>query len=255
MPAFSRRAQHKTTQSRHCQSSPRPRSPAANSLTLTSLVSLLCTPQNLQYSLCPALHRIAPSETRPHTHTQVDTQTHTHERGHSSGREVVTIGHRDSHISRWRLIHSQHVTAGLTIQKTPRTASPPHRTLETPIKTAGDPAVPAPVQFSNYHTLPIHLTATTSTTNRALLNTTKSNSSRRTSQSMSSQKSDLPIRSNGHSTAPHAAVQDLGEHKSFDVDPYASPAIYYGESHGPRKPQKTRTFSSVSSLPLKPAHG
>jgi hypothetical protein len=79
---------------------------------------------------------------------------------------------------------------------------------------------------------------------------------------MSSQKSDLPIRSNGHSTAPHAAVQDLrqgerahpgkidlGEHKSFEVDPYASPAIYYGESHGPRKPTKTRTFSSVSSPP------
>jgi hypothetical protein len=80
---------------------------------------------------------------------------------------------------------------------------------------------------------------------------------------MSSQKSDLPIRSNGQYTAPHAAVQDLqqgerahpgkinlGEQKSFEVDPYASPAIYYGESHGPRKPQKTRTFSSVSSLPL-----
>jgi hypothetical protein len=81
---------------------------------------------------------------------------------------------------------------------------------------------------------------------------------------MSSQKSDLPIRSNGQSTAPHAAVQDLqqgdrahpgkinnlGEQKSFEVDPYASPAIYYGESHGPRKPQKTRTFSSVSSLPF-----
>jgi hypothetical protein len=243
MPAFSRRAQHKTTQSRHCQSSPRPRSPAANSLTLTSLISLLWTPQKLHAQRDKAAHAY------PSRHTD------THERGHSSGREVVTIGHRDSHISRWRLIHSQHVTAGLTIQKTPRTASPPHRTLETPIKTAGDPAVPAPVQFSNYHTLPIHLTATTSTTNQALLNTTKPNSSRRTSQSMSSQKSDLPIRSNGHSTAPHAAVQDLGEHKSFDVDPYASPAIYYGESHGPRKPQKTRTFSSVSSLPLKPAHG
>ena len=77
---------------------------------------------------------------------------------------------------------------------------------------------------------------------------------------MSSQKSDLPIRSNGHSTAPHAAVEDLrqgershpgkidlGEQKSFEIDPYASPAIYYGESHGPRKPTKTRTFSSVSS--------
>lgn len=67
---------------------------------------------------------------------------------------------------------------------------------------------------------------------------------------MSSQKSDLPIRSNGQSTAPqHATLQDLGELKSFEVDPYASPAVYYGESHGPRKPQKTRTFSSVSSLP------
>jgi hypothetical protein len=107
-----------------------------------------------------------------HAHAYPSRHTDTHERGHSSGREVVTIGHRDSHISRWRLIHSQHVTAGLTIQKTPRTASPPHRTLETPIKTAGDPAVPAPVQFSNYHTLPTHLTATTSTTNQALLNTT-----------------------------------------------------------------------------------
>lgn len=77
---------------------------------------------------------------------------------------------------------------------------------------------------------------------------------------MSSQKSDLPIRSNGQSNAPHAVVDDLrqgdrahpgninlGEKKSFEVDPYASPAVYYGESHGPRKPNKTRTFSSVSS--------
>jgi len=84
---------------------------------------------------------------------------------------------------------------------------------------------------------------------------------------MSSQKSDLPIRSNGHSTAPHAAVEDLrqgdrshpgkidlGEQKSFEIDPYASPAIYYGESHGPRKPTKTRTFSSVSIPPPVLAH-
>jgi hypothetical protein len=77
-------------------------------------------------------------------------------------------------------------------------------------------------------------------------------------KSMSSQKSDLPIRSNGDA-ALHAAVDDLraeakahpgkidlAEQKGFQTDPYASPAIYYGESHGPRKTNKTRTLSSVS---------
>ena len=75
---------------------------------------------------------------------------------------------------------------------------------------------------------------------------------------MSSQKSDLPIRSNGNA-ALHAAVDDLraeaktqpgkidlAEQKGFQADPYASPAVYYGESHGPRKTNKTRTLSSVS---------
>ena len=76
---------------------------------------------------------------------------------------------------------------------------------------------------------------------------------------MSSQKSDLPIRSNGNA-ALHAAVDDLraeakthpgkidlAEQKGFQADPYASPAIYYGESHGSRQTNKTRTLSSVST--------
>ena len=85
---------------------------------------------------------------------------------------------------------------------------------------------------------------------------------------MSSQKSDLPIRSNGNS-ALHAAVDDLRaeaknhpgkidltEQKGFQADPYASPAVYYGESHGPRKTNKTRTLSSVSQnhIPTPPTH-
>ena len=85
---------------------------------------------------------------------------------------------------------------------------------------------------------------------------------------MSSQKSDLPIRSNGNA-ALHAAVDDLraeakthpgkidlAEQKGFQADPYASPAIYYGESHGPRKTNKTRTLSSVSQnhIPASPTH-
>jgi hypothetical protein len=96
---------------------------------------------------------------------------------------------------------------------------------------------------------------------------------------MSSQKSELPILpkglaippQNGPPTAPstapptpthttHQAVAGsekppvakphLGrftdEESSFAVDPYASPAVYYGESHAPRKPVKSRTLSSVS---------
>lgn len=78
---------------------------------------------------------------------------------------------------------------------------------------------------------------------------------------MSSQKSDLPIRSNGngHAAALHTAIDDLraeakarpgkidlAEQKGFQTDPYASPAVYYGESHGSKKTSKTRTLSSVS---------
>jgi hypothetical protein len=85
---------------------------------------------------------------------------------------------------------------------------------------------------------------------------------------MSSQKSDIPIRSSGHAAALHAAVDDLrsnngGSHpgkidlagqKGFQADPYASPAIYYGESHGPRKTAKSRTLSSVSIPHICSAH-
>ena len=83
---------------------------------------------------------------------------------------------------------------------------------------------------------------------------------------MSSQKSDLPIRSNGNA-ALHAAVDDLraeakthpgkidlAEQKGFQADPYASPAIYYGESHGPRKTNKNRTLSSVSEKHIPAPH-
>lgn len=82
---------------------------------------------------------------------------------------------------------------------------------------------------------------------------------------MSAQKSDLPIRSNGHATAQqHSAVEDghghapqrkmpQGERKSVDIDPYASPAVYYGESHAPRRPNKSRTLSAVSP-PASPTH-
>jgi len=87
---------------------------------------------------------------------------------------------------------------------------------------------------------------------------------------MSSQQSDLPIRSNGNGNAAlptavddlrsearaHPGRIDLAEQKVFQADPYASPAIYYGESHGPRKTNKGRTLSSVSQFhyPALPTH-
>ncbi|KAK6434311.1 alpha,alpha-trehalase nth1, partial [Oleoguttula sp. CCFEE 5521] len=80
---------------------------------------------------------------------------------------------------------------------------------------------------------------------------------------MSSQKSEPPIHTtNGHAIAPQTAAQrstspDRAHHdakshlgriseaeRSFELDPFASPAIYYGESHAPRKPKKTRTLSA-----------
>lgn len=33
---------------------------------------------------------------------------------------------------------------------------------------------------------------------------------------------------------------------SLDLDPYAAPNVYYGQSHGPRKASKSRTMSAVS---------
>jgi hypothetical protein len=83
---------------------------------------------------------------------------------------------------------------------------------------------------------------------------------------MSSQNSDLPIRSNGNAALPTAIGDlraeaqdrpgpiDLAELKGFQNDPYASPAVYYGESHGPRKTNKTRTLSSVSTIHIPAPH-
>jgi len=86
---------------------------------------------------------------------------------------------------------------------------------------------------------------------------------------MSLQQSELPIRTNGDANAPRAtdnhhsstngntastrahpgkiAIEKRG---SFEIDPFASPAIYYGEDQAPRKIHKTRTLSAVS-----PPHG
>ena len=87
---------------------------------------------------------------------------------------------------------------------------------------------------------------------------------------MSSQKSELPIHTNGHATAPHsephtahqpealtekhaAAKPHLGKitdaERGFEVDPYASPAVYYGEDHAPRKP--TTVSYTHLTLPTK----
>ncbi|OQN98613.1 Neutral trehalase [Cryoendolithus antarcticus] len=90
---------------------------------------------------------------------------------------------------------------------------------------------------------------------------------------MSSQKSDLPIHTtNGHAIASQTAAQrstspdricdgarpHLGRiseaERSFELDPFASPAIYYGESHAPRKPKKTRTLSAIESRGEKETH-
>jgi hypothetical protein len=77
-----------------------------------------------------------------HAYSTVDTQTLT---AGIFPAEVVTIGHRDSHINRWRLIHSQHVTE----KETPH-APPAHlsESQETPIKTALRPCIarrPSPI--------------------------------------------------------------------------------------------------------------
>ncbi|KAK5105844.1 hypothetical protein LTR62_001974 [Meristemomyces frigidus] len=60
---------------------------------------------------------------------------------------------------------------------------------------------------------------------------------------MSAQQSALPI---------HAPISKDHEHKQQTttqrkntLDPYATPDVYYGESHGPRKVAKGRTYSSV----------
>jgi len=81
---------------------------------------------------------------------------------------------------------------------------------------------------------------------------------------MSSQKSELPIRSDGDAHAPHTANNHpsatngntsthahpgkiaIEKRGSVEIDPYASPAVYYGEDQAPRKFHKTRTLSAVS---------
>lgn len=68
---------------------------------------------------------------------------------------------------------------------------------------------------------------------------------------MSTQKSELPTHlksqngTNGHSNG-------YDEAKRFsipEIDPYASPATYYGESHNNRKVAKARTYSAVGGEP------
>ena len=69
---------------------------------------------------------------------------------------------------------------------------------------------------------------------------------------MSSQKSTLPIH-----TKHIAADEDLLRQGTLNVDPFAPPEVYYGESHGPRKVGgKGRTYSAVSPpySPLDVAH-
>ncbi|KAK0287378.1 alpha,alpha-trehalase nth1 [Friedmanniomyces endolithicus] len=59
---------------------------------------------------------------------------------------------------------------------------------------------------------------------------------------MSSQKSSLPIH-----TKLNTADEDLVRKGTLNLDPYAPPEVYYGESHGPRKVGgKGRTYSAVS---------
>lgn len=83
---------------------------------------------------------------------------------------------------------------------------------------------------------------------------------------MSSQKSGLPIRTNGDAHAPHTANDHhqpsatngntgtrahpgkiaIGKRGSVEIDPYASPAVYYGEDQALPEFHKTRTLSAVS---------
>lgn len=83
---------------------------------------------------------------------------------------------------------------------------------------------------------------------------------------MSSQQSEIPIRTTIRVTQPtdtNASHHDLQEsiaeqpevkHDTatavIDLDPYASPAVYYGQSHAPRKVAKSRTLSAVGVLVL-----
>lgn len=83
---------------------------------------------------------------------------------------------------------------------------------------------------------------------------------------MSSQKSELPIHTSA-SLQPLIKVKSnvqhetIPEHKSvsheqaiIDLDPYATPAEYYGQSHGPRKVAKSRALSTldVRDAPIVP---
>lgn len=70
---------------------------------------------------------------------------------------------------------------------------------------------------------------------------------------MSSQKSELPIRTNSSSNPSehprndsHQGIPAKDDTQAIiDLDPFASPAEYYGQSHAPRKVAKSRTFSAV----------